>query len=322
MDYKVKKVVMTGGTSGIGLALIQKLLGEEIEILMLRRKITTRVMELPEHDLLRTEYCALEEIEDYIPEKSDYDVFFHLGWGNTLQEERNDMKLQMKNVSYSCEAVKLAYRCGCHTFIGAGSQAEYGRHDEALTPDTLCRPENAYGIAKLSACYATKLLCREYGIRHVWPRILSGYGLYDNVHSVLMSGILNALAGKKMEFSKGEQIWDFVYLDDIANALYLMARKGRDGAIYTIGSGSARTLKEYLLVLCEKLGKSEEAEFGKIPYSDSQIMHLEADSTELQRDTGWKPEVDFEDGIERVINLYKNKKEYREICFSGLYGAK
>ena len=112
-----------------------------------------------------------------------------------------------------------------------------------------------------------------------------------------------------MEFSKGEQIWDFVHLDDIANALYFMAKKGRDGAIYSVGSGNARPLKEYLKVLCEKLGNFEKAEFGKIPYSDSQIMHLEADISELQRDTGWKPNIEFEKGIEEVIEFYKEWKK-------------
>lgn len=66
---------MTGGTSGIGLALIRKLLDENVEILMLRRKETSRDMELPEHELLHVEYCALEELKEYQPQGS-YDVFF------------------------------------------------------------------------------------------------------------------------------------------------------------------------------------------------------------------------------------------------------
>lgn len=318
MEYRIRKAIITGGTGGIGLPLIRALLEDRVEVLMLRRRDTSRAMVLPEHKLLHIEYYALEELGMYVPQKAGYDVFFHLGWGKTSQEERNNIMLQMKNVEYSCEAVKLARRCGCHTFIGAGSQAEYGRHNSPLAPGTICTPENAYGVAKLSACYATKLLCRDYGIRHIWPRVLSGYGLYDNVHSVLISGILKGLEGGKLEFSKGEQVWDFVYLDDIADAFYKMAQKGKDGAIYTVGSGKARTMREYLTILCEKLGKLGEAEFGKVPYSEFQVMHLEADSTELRKDTGWEPKVGFEEGIERVINFYKENDEYRKNCFSRL----
>lgn len=305
MEYPVRKVVMTGGTSGIGLSLIRKLLEEGIEILMLRRKITSRAMELPEHELLHVEYCALEELSEYMPEKTNYDVFFHLGWGKTSQEERNDIVLQMKNVEYSCEAVKLAYRCGCHTFIGAGSQAEYGRHDEVLREETVCTPESAYGVMKLCSFHSTRLLCKEYGIRHIWPRILSAYGIYDGMGTMLTSMIMKGLEGEKMEFTSAEQIWDFLYFDDLANALYLIAKKGKDGAIYLISSGKARPLKEYIHILCEKLGKLDDMQLGKIPYTDTQIMHLEADISKLQKDTGWEPQVEFEDGIERVIEFYK-----------------
>lgn len=318
MEYPVRKVVMTGGSGPIGLALIRKLLKEDIEILLLQREHSAKRMYLPDDSRLHIEYCTLEELKDYIPKEKDYDVFFHLGWANTRRELRNDMPEQNKNVVYSCAAVEVAQKAGCHTFIGAGSQAEYGRHNEPLRSDTLCTPENAYGVMKLSTCYATRGICREYGIRHIWPRILSGYGYYDNINSVLIAPILNSIEGKKLEFSKGEQIWDFVHLDDIANALFLMAKKGKNGAIYPVGSGCARPLKEYLSILCEKLGKLEEVEFGKISYSDNQIMHLEADITELQNDTGWEPEIDFEQGIEQVVEFYKEwkprwEKKYLEL---------
>lgn len=315
MDCQVKKIIMTGGSGPVGLALIRKLLKENVEILLLQRELSDRRIYLPEDERLHVEFCSLHEICGYIPKETDYDVFFHLGWANVGPATRNDLEKQNVNVKYSMDAVELAKRAGCHTFIGVGSQAEYGRHDEALCGDTLCTPEIAYGVMKLCACHSTRLLCRKYGMRHIWSRILSGYGFYDNVSSVLVSAILNCLEGKKMEFSKGEQIWDFIYMDDIANALYLIAKRGRDGAIYPIGSGKARPLKEYIRILCEKLGKPEDMELGKIPYSDSQIMHLEADIGKLQEDTGWMPEVEFEDGIERVIEFYKDWK----ICWEARY---
>lgn len=308
IEIPIRKVVMTGGSGPIGLALIRKLLKENIEILLLQREHSAKKMYLPEHKLLHVEFCMLKELKNYVPREQDYDVFFHLAWEGTGKAGRNNLEIQNRNVLYSCDAVELARRCGCQVFVGAGSQAEYGRHNEPLRENTLCRPENAYGVMKLCACYSTKILCRQNGIRHAWPRILSGYGIYDNIASVLIAPILDSMEGKKLNFSQGEQIWDFVYLDDIANALYLIAKKARDGAAYPIGSGSARPLKEYIHILCEKLGKLDEMELGKIPYSDSQIMHLEADITEIHQDTGWMPEISFEEGIEKVIDFYKDWK--------------
>lgn len=98
---------------------------------------------------------------------------------------------------------------------------------EPLAGDMLCEPESAYGIMKLCSCYTTRMLCDKYGMRHIWPRVLSGYGKYDNDGSVLIANIVNSLHHRPLEFSKGEQIWDFVYMDDIANALYLIAKRER-----------------------------------------------------------------------------------------------
>ncbi len=305
MELQLKKAVLTGGSGPIGLALIRKLLKENIEILLLQRENSVRRIYLPDDERLHIKYCELDQLKNFMYEEQDFDVFFHLGWTNKGRAMRENLEEQNKNISYSCDAVELAHRLGCHSFIGAGSQAEYGRCMEALSAHTVCTPESAYGVAKLCAGHETRILCQRYGIRHIWTRILSGYGIYDNMDSVLISPILNSMKGKKLEFSKGEQIWDFIYLDDLANALYLIAKKGKPNAIYPIGSGEARPLKEYIEILCSKLGKLDEMELGKIPYSKTQVMHLEADIELLQEDTGWKPEVKFEDGIDEVIDFYK-----------------
>lgn len=307
MGFQIRKAVITGGSGGVGLALINKLLEEQIEILLLYRKESKRIIRVPRNNLLHLECCALQELGEYMPKEQDYDAFFHLGWANTWKFDRESMELQGANVAYTCAAAELAARCGCQVFVGAGSQAEYGRSDKPLQPDTLCVPENAYGVMKLCANHASRVVCHRLGIRHIWPRILSGYGIYDDMYSVLNSTIIGSLEGKKPEFSKGEQIWDFVHMDDIANALYLIALKGKDGVNYPIGSGDARPLREYLTVLCSKLGNLDEVEFGKRPYDKSQIMHLEADISRLQEDTGWQPEVSFEEGIEGVIKFHRGQ---------------
>lgn len=305
----MKSAVITGATGGVGLALIRKLLTEEIEILVLTRRNSARNSYIPKHELIRVEYCSLEELQDYESKEKAYDVFFHLGWANTSRKMREDLAEQQKNVSYSLAAVETARRLGCHTFIGAGSQAEYGRHNEPLRGNTLCEPETAYGVMKLGACYGTRILCEKYDMRHIWPRILSGYGIYDNLDSMLIANILNALEGRELAFSKGEQIWDFLFMDDIAEALFAMAERGKNNAIYPVGCGKPKVLKEYIEILCSKLGVWDEAALGRVPYGKKQIMYLAADISNLVADTGWTPKVEFEDGIQRVIEFYKNFRQ-------------
>lgn len=310
MDESVKKVVMTGGSGPIGLALIEKLMQEQAEIFLFQRDCTIRSKFVPEYPQLHVETYTLEKLRDYVPQEHDYDVFIHMGWANTGKTVRGDIEKQSKNVSYACDAVEIAHKFGCHTFIGVGSQAEYGRKSEPLRSDTLCEPETAYGIMKLAACYATRSVCQKYGMRHIWTRVLSGYGKYDNDGSVLIANIVNSIKKRPLAFSKGEQIWDFVYMDDIANALYLLAKRGKSNKIYPIGSGKARPLKEYIRIMCEKLGEDAKGALGTVPYGKNPIMHLEADISQLREDTGWSPQVEFEDGIQRVIEFHRKNDIY------------
>ena len=78
-EYKIRKAVITGGSGGVGIALIQKLISENVEVVVFQRKDSKRKNNLPKHKLLKIEYCSLEELKDYCPKETGYDVFFHLG---------------------------------------------------------------------------------------------------------------------------------------------------------------------------------------------------------------------------------------------------
>ena len=298
----LRKVVMTGGSGPVGAAFVRRLLRQDdIEILLFLRKTSTRKQYIPDDHRIKIEWYDLEELHNYVPVEHDFNVFFHFGWSQTNKVMRHNMQVQLKNVQYACLAVELAKKMGCHTFIGAGSQAEYGRHTKVLSEDTVCKPEIAYGVAKLSANYSTRIMCEQAGMRHIWPRILSAYGPYDYDDLMIPSTIIKAIKGERLEFTEANQIWDFIYEDDLADAFYLIAEHGRHGINYPIGSGQARPLREYIEIIRDHIDPRLKLDFGAIPYGDRQTMHLEADITGLTKDTGWMPKVNFEEGITRTI---------------------
>ena len=136
------------------------------------------------------------------------------------------------NVGYSVDAIEAAAKIGAKTFIGAGSQAEYGRHEGALSEKTPCFPENGYGIAKLAAGEFTRLRASQLQIKHVWTRILSVYGPCDGKGTMIMSAIRTLLDGERPSLTKGEQLWDYLYSKDAGRALYLLGEKGKDQKTY------------------------------------------------------------------------------------------
>lgn len=304
----MKKAVITGATGAVGTALVNKLIDENVEVLVLARK-NGRIDKIPNYPLVKIAYCALDEMEYYIPNENDYDVFFHLAWAGPYGADRNDMFLQTNNIKYELDAVKLADRFGCKVFVGAGSQAENGRLPEntKVAPNSPTNPDNGYGIAKLASGKMSRILCNQLGIRHNWCRILSAYGPGDGSHTMVMSTIIKFLNGEDCDFTPGEQQWDFCYNGDIANAFYLVAEKGKPDAIYTIGSGKTKMLKEYITTIRDIACPSAKCNFGAVDYFPNQVMYLCADITDLQKDTGFEPKMSFEDGIKNTVEWYKTK---------------
>lgn len=304
----MKKAIITGGTGMIGHALIEYLLQQNVEVTILVRGNSERIASLPKDENIRIVVCDLSQMAELQLADKDYDVFFHLGWAGTFGDARNDMFLQNKNVEYTLEAVKLAHRLGCKMFVGAGSQAEYGRVDgQKLTPRIPVVPENGYGIAKLCAGQMSRIMAQNYGMKHIWFRILSVYGPYDGEQTMIMSSIMKMLEGESPEYTPAEQVWDYLYCEDAAKALYLAAEKGKDGAIYCLGSGSTKPLKEYIKIMRDQIDSQIELKFGARPYADKQVMYLCADISNLHTDTGFEPEYTFEEGIAKTVEWYRGK---------------
>lgn len=294
------KAVVTGASSMIASALIRLLVSHGHEVYALVRPNSNKI------DNIITDsnvHIVETDISDMLSAHKkigcECDVLFHFAWGGTSGAMRNNAEIQQKNIQYTLDAVELAKLLNCKAFVGAGSQAEYGRAEGKLSPDTPCSPENEYGRAKLEAGVRSRELALKYGIKHVWVRILSAYGVGDNDFTITVSSLKKLINGETAAFTPAEQLWDFVYCDDAANAFYLAAQKGRNGAVYTLGSGVARPLKEYIRTMQVLAGG--EVKIGALPYNENQVMYLCADISALAVDTGFKPQVSYEEGIKRTI---------------------
>lgn len=300
----MKRAIITGATGAVGMALIQELISNNIEVLVFCRKGSKRNEQIPKNPLVTVRYCSLDQLVSVENDSNKkYDVFYHFAWEGTTGASRNDMYLQNRNVRYALDAVNAAHRFECHTFIGAGSQAEYGRVEGMLKPDTPAFPEMGYGMAKLCAGQMTRAAAHQLGMKHIWTRILSVYGPYDGEQSMVMS-IINKLLNREVpKCTKGEQVWDYLYSGDAARAYYLLGEKGNDGKVYVLGSGQARPLREYICEIRDSINKDAQIDFGAIPYGEKQVMYLCADIKELSNDCEFMPNINFSLGIRKIVDL-------------------
>ncbi len=305
----MKRAIVTGATGMIASALIRVLVKNNIEVYALCRPRDKKDDEFFKNPLVTaidadiSEFCNLSS---KIPNKCD--VLYHFAWLGTFGDSRNDSFTQSDNIKYTLDAVKLCYETGCDCFVGAGSQAEYGRTSEKLTPATPTNPETGYGIAKFASGKLSGIYAGTLGIRHCWVRILSVFGQKGNPDSIIMSSLNKMLKGEYASFTKGEQEWDFLHCDDAGKAFYLVSEKGKDGAVYPLGSGKTRKLSDYIISMRDLVDPKLPIGIGDLPYNEGQVMYLCADITKLYEDTGFIPEISFEEGVKRTIEYIKGGK--------------
>jgi nucleoside-diphosphate-sugar epimerase len=300
----MKSIVLTGATSMIGIALIKQCIQNDIAVLALVRPESSRRKRVPASDLVTILECNLDGLASFnIPSKVTLpvDVFYHIGWDTTDKEGRNSCDKQLKNIKYTLDAVSFAQRLGCKRFIGTGSQAEYGNTSMPLNGSVPANPEIAYGVAKYAAGKFSKIECEKLNLEHIWVRILSVYGVNDNDDTLIKTFIDKCRNNQPMHLSACTHIWDYLYEDDAGQALLSIGKKGINGKIYCLGSELGRPLKEYVEVIKNLINVEYQPDYGKIPYAEKSIQYLCADISELTADTGWKPEISFEEGLKMMI---------------------
>lgn len=307
----MKRVVVTGATSMIGVPLIKECIQNNVEVLAIVRKNSVHLNRLPQSQLLHVYECDLNALSSIAGLPPDYDVFYHLAWDYTSKRYRDDPVLQEKNIKYTLDAVALAERLGCHKFIGAGSQAEYGRVDHVITPDTSVCPTTAYGISKYAAGKLSEKMCGQHGMVHIWGRIFSVYGRNDNAETMLSYAIDQFIKKESAQFSSATQMWDYLHESDAGKMFFLMGNCVEKNVVYCVANGEAKPLKEFIIQLKECFGKEAVCVFGE-DRANQKVFGLQADTSTLIKDTGYIPCVTFQEGIMDMINYKLRQSDMLE----------
>lgn len=297
------KFIITGASGMIGSELVKIAVKKGIQVLAVVRNNSVKTSNIPNSELVKIVNCDLDEISK-LPEivENNYDYFFHFAWAGVYGNERSNVLGQIDNANYALKAISVAKALGCKKFIFAGSQAEYGLQTTPLTCNTIEKPITPYGIAKNYVTKIGSLYANQLGIEFCCGRILSAYGVNDNKNTMISSLITKITNGEQVDLSDGEQIWDYINSEDVANAFYHIAMKGINGKAYPIGSGVGIPLKKYIQTVYDLINNREAVlNFGAIAKGKNSVEFLKADISELTLDTGFVPKISFEEGIKKII---------------------
>lgn len=297
----MKGVIVSGASGMIGISLINYLLKKNLFVVALVRKCSivklSSIINSPNLDIIS---CDMDEYSklDICYNDILFDTFFHLAWAGTFGLQRNDSKLQLSNITNTMDAIRLAYRAGCKSFVGVGSQAEYGIRNDSITESDPVNPLTGYGIAKYAAGKLGFLEAKKYGMNFYWTRLFSAYGPYGIKQSVLNYVIDSLRNGESPKLGSCNQIWNFIHVDDVSSALYFISRFGISGKNYNIASNKQRKLKDYIEVIHKMIAPDIPILFD----SNKQGYNLIVKPTALMDDTGWKENVDFDAFFKKTLS--------------------
>ncbi len=301
----MKKVVVTGATSMIGVALIKECIERDIQVLAVVREKSCHLNRLPDSGLIKIVECNLDRLDSMEGSGERYDTCYHFGWEYTARETRDNPILQERNIKDTLDAVRMAKRLGCHKFIGAGSQAEYGQVDGVISADTRPEPITSYGIAKLSANMLSRRMCGQLGITHIWGRIFSVYGCNDNEGTMLNYAVDQFSKGRTAKFSAATQMWNYLNEEDAGKMFYLLGVKEVESGVYCIANTESKVLREYIEELAVAFGEGAKCEFAPLDVQ-AKMIGLKADITKTVDAIGYKPQIMFGDGIRKMIDYNCN----------------
>lgn len=303
----MKNIIVTGATSMIGIALIKAAINDcDIQnIYAIARPDSKKLQRLPLNSKITVVEC---DVKDYrkLPTliSEDIDVFFHLAWPRTAtyEETFEDTYEKTQNILYVLDALRASKSLGCKTFVGTGSQSEYGIvKNGMISINTPCNPVRNDGIIHLTAGRLVGITASQLEMTSAWIRVFSVYGPNDRDNSLVKSTIKRMKRGERCSFTECTQLWDYLYEDDAGKAFLEVGKTVEGNKVYNLGYGDAKQLKDYILCIRDIINPNEKIYFGELPYPPNPIMNLQCDISLLHKDTGWKPLIPFDEGIRRMV---------------------
>jgi nucleoside-diphosphate-sugar epimerase len=299
----MKKVLLTGASGFIGRQCIPFLLGKGYEVHAVSRQVLPFAdPKIHWHHADLLDSCQIHAILDEICPTH----LLHLAWytlpGQYMNSSENNRWFQS-----GIDLVNGFIDSGGERIIVAGTCFEYdwsnGYCSEHTTP---INPSTLYGTAKNSLHLAIETAASGKCVSNAWGRIFFLYGPYEYPERLISSVIISLLKNEPARCSRGNQIRDYLYVEDVASAFVALLDSDVQGPV-NIASGIPVTLKEIIQKIGEKLKGSRNIRLGAIQSPADEAPSIIADTHRLNLEVGWKPSVDIDEGLERSIVWWKQQ---------------
>ncbi len=197
-----------------------------------------------------------------------------------------------------------------------------------FTESTPYQPNSPYSASKASSDHLVRAWHHTYGLPTLMTNCSNNYGPYQFPEKLIPVMILNALAGKPLPiYGKGDNVRDWLYVDDHARALRLVLAKGTPGETYNVGGHNEKTNMEVVRTLCALLDElasdspscPHESLMTYVTDRPGHDKRYAIDASKIGRELGWKPQETFETGLRKTVAWYLENRPWCERVSSGAY---
>lgn len=297
----MKKILLTGATGFIGRHCLPLLSarGYEVHAVSTRGSLDgSSVIHWHKVDLLNS--LQLQDlVADVMPSH-----LLHFAWYAVPGKYWASLE-NIRWVQSSLELLQAFVKNGGDRAVMAGTCAEYdwkyGYCSEKVTP---LAPSTLYGTCKHSLQIMLDSFSKQTGLSTAWGRIFSLYGPYEHQDRLTSSVIRSLLMGERARCSHGNQIRDFLYVKDVADAFVALLESSVEGPV-NIGSGRPIILKNIIRKISGKIINRDHIEFGAVPVSSDDPPLLVADIRRLTKEVNWEPKYSLDRGLDETISWWE-----------------
>ena len=282
------------------------------------------VLEEPNFRFVRLDICDREGVFRLFEEERP-DIVVNFAAESHVDRSIEDPGIFLQtNILGTATLMDACRKFGVRRYHQVSTDEVYGdlpldRPDLFFTETTPLHTSSPYSASKASADLLVLAYHRTYSLPVTISRCSNNYGPYQFPEKLIPLMIINALDEKPLPvYGTGENVRDWLYVEDHCKAIDLIIHKGREGEVYNVGGHNERKNIDIVRLICKALGKSESL-ITYVADRKGHDMRYAIDPTKIHNELGWLPETKFEDGIQKTIRWYLDNKPWWQEIVSGDY---